>query len=175
MSFWNESMPSWRFIKSMMVSNLGLRASDVSWGGRERERKRQRDEPLVRIVHSAQGDVFLVLEQAVEIGVVAVELEFGEDESHVGADEGAVAFISNESEMSGARRGEMKGREDSPRETSPPTVRAQVSSHPVWFCASLRVCSVRINPSALLLLSDSRALESPVSPKDAPPARPCAP
>lgn len=50
--------------------------------------------PLVRVVNVLERNVLLVLEQAVELWVVAVEAELGEQEGSVGADERAVALCS---------------------------------------------------------------------------------
>lgn len=50
--------------------------------------------PFVRVVDAAQRNVLFVLEQAVEGGVVLVELELGENELDVGANERAVAYQS---------------------------------------------------------------------------------
>ena len=46
---------------------------------------------FIRVVNAFEGDVFLVLEQAVELSVVAVEAELGEDQGDVGSYQRTVA------------------------------------------------------------------------------------
>ena len=47
--------------------------------------------PFVWVVDASEGDILLVLEQTVEVWVVAVEAELGEEELDVGSDQGPVA------------------------------------------------------------------------------------
>ena len=49
------------------------------------------DIPLIWIVDVLQTDVFLVLEQTIELGMMPMEPQFGEDEADIGSDESTVA------------------------------------------------------------------------------------
>lgn len=113
--------------------------AEVSWEGELRE-KAGRGKPFVRIVDAAKRDVLFVFEEAVEVLVHLVKLEFREDQLDVRSNQSTVAcFRSNTSVVdlfSSAR-----GCANRPRETSPPTVLAHVSSQDVWFCASFRTWS----------------------------------
>jgi hypothetical protein len=58
---------------------------------------RQSGSPFIGVVDILETDIFLVLEQAIELGMVTMEPKLGEEERRVGLDEGAVALgpISN--------------------------------------------------------------------------------
>ena len=46
--------------------------------------------PFVRIVYILETDIFLVLEEPIELRMVPVELEFRQNKTHIGPNEGAV-------------------------------------------------------------------------------------
>lgn len=50
------------------------------------------DAPLIGIVDVLQTDVLFILEQTVELGVVAMEAKFGKDEADIGANQSAIAY-----------------------------------------------------------------------------------
>ena len=47
--------------------------------------------PLVGIVYILETDIFLVLEKPIELGMVSVETELGQDETHVSTDERSIS------------------------------------------------------------------------------------
>ena len=55
--------------------------------------------PLVRVVNTLERDVFLILEETVELWSQSMESELREDELDIGPDEGAVSCTACELAM----------------------------------------------------------------------------
>lgn len=88
--------------------------------------------PFIGVINSLQGDILLVLEQAIEFRPQTMESKLCQQKLYICADKRPVSCADY-------GRGILCGRREVPLPPSWPMVRAHVSSHPVWLCASLMV------------------------------------